>query len=311
MKRMKQMAIAIGVAAMLIGCGEEKPQAPTQAPPVELTINDAAGMQLEEPEAPTEAPEEPTPEAEPVLVFRDAFGEEYETTILTDVPQRTYDNECFVHEGDRLTYEDAAYASRIGIDISKYQGEIDWEKVKADGITFVFIRIGCRGYGTAGNLMEDPMFADNLRGAQEQGIDVGVYFFAQAINEAEAREEAEFVIGLLNGAELQLPVVYDPETIKNDTARTDDVSGEQFTANTIAFCETIAETGYQPMVYSNMVWEAFQFDLRKLTQYPIWYADYEMLPQTPYWFTFWQYSEEGHVDGITGTVDMNIQLLSK
>lgn len=311
MKRMKQMAIAIGVAAMLIGCGEEKPQAPTQAPPVELTINDAAGMQLEEPEAPTEAPEEPTPEAEPVLVFRDAFGEEYETTILTDVPQRTYDNECFVHEDDRLTYEDAAYASRIGIDISKYQGEIDWEKVKADGITFVFIRIGCRGYGTAGNLMEDPMFADNLRGAQEQGIDVGVYFFAQAINEAEAREEAEFVIGLLNGAELQLPVVYDPETIKNDTARTDDVSGEQFTANTIAFCETIAEAGYQPMIYSNMVWEAFQFDLRKLTQYPIWYADYEMLPQTPYWFTFWQYSEEGHVDGITGTVDMNIQLLSK
>lgn len=311
MKRMKQMAIAIGVAAMLIGCGEEKPQAPTQAPPVELTINEAAGMQLEEPEAPTEAPEKPTPEAEPVLVFRDAFGEEYETTILTDVPQRAYDNEGFVHEGDRLTYEDAAYASRIGIDISKYQGEIDWEKVKADGITFVFIRIGCRGYGTAGNLMEDPMFADNLRGAQEQGIDVGVYFFAQAINEAEAREEAEFVIGLLNGAELQLPVVYDPETIKNDTARTDDVSGEQFTANTIAFCETIAEAGYQPMIYSNMVWEAFQFDLRKLTQYPIWYADYEMLPQTPYWFTFWQYSEEGHVDGITGTVDMNIQLLSK
>ena len=306
---MKKVTIMIGLAALLAGCGAEEPQ--QEAAPVEIQINGSMGMQLEEPKMPTEEQAEPIPEEEPVFVFRDAFGEEYETQILQDVPQKVYDNGCFVHEGDRLTYEDEAYGSRIGIDISKYQGEIDWEKVRADGITFAFIRIGCRGYGEAGKLMEDAMFAKNLRGAQAQGIDVGVYFFAQAVNEAEAREEAEFVIGLLNGAELQLPVVYDPETIRNDTARTDDVSGEQFTANTIAFCEAISDAGYRPMIYSNMVWEAFMFDLRKLTQYPLWYADYETLPQTPYWFDFWQYSEEGHVDGITGTVDMNIQLLPK
>lgn len=139
-------------------------------------------------------------------------------------------------------------------------------------------------------------------------MDVGVYFFSQAVNEKEASQEAEFVLENLQGYELQLPVVYDPESILDDEARTDDVTGAQFTKNTIVFCEKIKEAGYQPMIYSNMLWEAFQFDLEQLAAYPIWYADYEPLPQTPYAFDIWQYSNEGIVDGIDSAVDLDIQL---
>lgn len=140
---------------------------------------------------------------------------------------------------------------------------------------------------------------------------MGVYFFAQAINEEEAKEEAEFVLEHIAGYELQLPVVYDPESILDDEARTDDVSGEQFTKNTEVFCSMIEEAGYQPMIYSNMLWEAYELNLEYLEGYPIWYADYEPLPQTPYHFDFWQYTNEGSVDGIEGRTDLNIQLIPK
>ena len=99
--------------------------------------------------------------------------------------------------------------------------------------------------------------------------------------------------------------------IRDDEARTDSVTGEQFTANTIAFCERVKEAGYQPMIYSNMVWEADLYDLGKLQSYPVWYADYEQIPQTPYAFRFWQYSEKGTVDGISGDVDLDVEFIRR
>jgi GH25 family lysozyme M1 (1,4-beta-N-acetylmuramidase) len=214
-------------------------------------------------------------------------------------------------ENEQTGYEDDAYTSRQGIDVSHHQGEINWEKVKASGIDFAILRIGYRGYGQEGTLNLDQEFNRNIENAQAAGIDVGVYFFAQAINEDEAREEADFVLQNLEGYELQLPVVYDPESILDADARTDEVSGEQFTKNTIAFCEKIKEAGYSPMIYSNMLWEAFEFDMEQLTMYPFWYADYEALPQTPYAYEMWQYSESGQVDGIDGVVDLDVQFLPK
>ena len=243
-----------------------------------------------------------------VLRFVDAFGEEYETEILEAIPKHEYHRDSFLKDGNLLKYQDEAYTSRIGIDVSKYQSGIDWDQVKAQGIDFVFIRIGFRGYGEAGTINADPSFEEHIKGAQAAGLDVGVYFFSQAVNEEEAVEEAEFVIARLKDYELQMPVVYDPETIKDAAARTDDVSGEQFTANTIAFCNTIRENGYEPMVYSNMLWEAFELDLSRMPEIPIWYADYEPYPQTPYHFEIWQYSEKGQIDGIEGAVDLNLQL---
>jgi len=250
-------------------------------------------------------------ESEPELLrFVDVFGQEYEVALDPAVRRHDYLDEGFVHDGDKLLYQgDERYTYRLGIDVSHHQGDIDWIKVREAGYEFAFLRIGYRGYGNEGKLCPDTKFRQNAEQALAAGIDIGVYFFAQAVNEEEAKEEAEYVLSLLDGMELQLPVVYDPESILDAPARTDDVSGEQFTKNTRVFADTIREHGYEPMIYSNMLWEAYEFDLQQLSDLDIWYADYEPLPQTPYHFTYWQYTNEGHVSGVRGSVDLDIQLM--
>ncbi|MCC8067201.1 MAG: glycoside hydrolase family 25 protein [Clostridiales bacterium] len=255
--------------------------------------------------------EEVETEETEILQFVDVYGQQYETEILSAVEKHAYIWSNLSWDGEIASYEDTTYTSRLGIDVSYHQGEIDWQKVKDYGVTFAYIRIGYRGYGESGVLCEDTKALEYISEAQKAGIDVGVYFFSQAISEEEALEEAEFVIEKLQGIELQLPVVYDPESILDDEARTDDVSGEQFTKNTITFCRRIWEAGYEPMIYSNMLWEAFEFDLEELTNLEIWYADYEKIPQTPYHFTFWQYTNSGSVNGIDGAVDLDIQIYEK
>lgn len=245
------------------------------------------------------------------LEFVDAFGNPYKVNINQNIAQKKYKDKNFVQEEGKLIYEDDHFSSRLGVDVSHHQGDIDWDKVKADGYDFAIIRIGYRGYGTEGTINLDKNFHDNIKNAQRAGLDVGVYFFAQAINEDEAQEEAEFVLKHLKGYDLDLPVAYDPESILYDEARTDDVTGEQFTKNAKVFCKRIRKAGYEPMIYSNMLWEAYELDLEKLSDYPIWYADYEPLPQTPYDFVMWQYTSQGTVDGIKGSVDLNIQFMEK
>lgn len=246
-----------------------------------------------------------------VLTFVDAHGNWYQTIINPSIPKNPYDKNKFVSESGKMRYDDGKYTSRLGVDVSEHQGDINWQEVKNSGIDFAFIRIGYRGYGEAGIIKADARFDDNIAKAKAAGVDVGVYFFSQAINEDEAREEARFVLERLQGRVLDLPVVYDPENILDDVARTDNVTPEQFTKNTIAFNEEIKAAGYKPMIYSNMLWEAFQLDMTKLLDYPVWYADYEPKPQTPYDFSFWQYSEKSTVPGISGIADMNIQILKK
>ena len=243
--------------------------------------------------------------------FIDAWGEWHETEILSSVKKHPYHWKYLTNDETGISYEgDDNFRIRHGIDVSKWQGSIDWEKVKHAGYDFVIIRMGYRGYGKSGELAIDEMFYRNIQGAQAAGMDVGVYFFSQAINETEALEEAEFVLAALEGYDLQLPIVYDPELIRDQPARTNDVTGEQFTKNTLVFCEAIEQAGYESMIYSNMVWEAFLFDMTQLQDYPFWYADYEATPQTPYDFEIWQYSETGKVDGISGNVDLNIMFES-
>ncbi|MCR5177870.1 MAG: glycoside hydrolase family 25 protein [Lachnospiraceae bacterium] len=252
------------------------------------------------------------PEGPEILEFVDAFGEKYETGIRDGVPRAPYSREAYSAGDDmKYSYEDDSYTSRLGIDVSHHQGRIDWQAVKADGFDFAFIRLGYRGYGETGSVNLDKLFDENADNARAAGLDVGVYFFAQAINEEEAKEEAEFVLKHLEGHDINLEVVYDPESILDAKARTDDVSGEQFTKNTQVFCSIISEAGYKPMVYSNMKWEAFQFDMTKLTDLPFWYADYEPIPQTPYDFRYWQYTNEGRAKGVSGAVDLNMEFIKK
>ena len=246
------------------------------------------------------------------LDYVDAHGERHTAVIDPDLKMHDYDwNNLVKGDDGTLSYSDDKYQTRKGIDVSSHQGDIDWAKVKAAGIDFVFVRIVYRAYGEKGQLFADERARDNIKAAQAAGLDAGVYVFSQAVNEKEAVEEAELTLKQLEGLELELPVVFDPETILDDEARTDDVSGEQFTDNTIAFLDRISEAGYKPMVYSNMVWEDELFDMKRLQDYPFWYADYEIPAQTPYAFSVWQYSEKGQVDGVEGAVDLNLEFIAQ
>ena len=277
--------------------------------------NDQAGPAWETSKTPAR---EETPQAdgdasssEPeILHFVDVYQNPYQVEINPDIARHDYKPECFIHDGHYLSYTgDENYTYRLGVDVSEHQGYVDWAQLKENGFSFAFIRLGYRGYGQEGRICLDSEFHHNMQNAQAAGFDVGVYFFAQAVNEEEAREEADFVLQNLEGYTLQLPVVYDPESILDDEARTDNVTGEQFTANTEVFCSAVEEAGRRPMIYANMLWEAFELDLEQLSEYPIWYADYEPAPQTPYQFEFWQYTNQGQVPGITGNADLNIQMI--
>ena len=294
--------IMVLILAVFYGCGNQSDEAQKAAEEIgELLTADAGEADSKE-----AAADEPT-----VLKFVDAYGESHQMEVNPNVAPNLYDRKAFLRNGNGMSYGKEDYDYRLGIDVSHYQGEIDWEKVKASGIEFVFVRMGFRGYGEDGTLKLDTNFEKNIQGARAAGLDVGVYFFAQAVNEKEAREEAEFVLDNLLEYDLQMPVVYDPESILHEEARTDNVTGEQFTKNAKAFCETIEASGYDAMIYCNMLWRAFELDLEELSDYPIWYADYEEYPQTPYHFDIWQYSSEGTVDGIQGNVDLNIQMIKK
>ena len=247
------------------------------------------------------------------LDYVDAYGEHFTAVINPDLKMHDYNWDYLVRKGSSfISYNgDPNYEVRQGLDVSAHQGEINWKKLKKAGFKFVFIRILARAYGEKGQLLPDQRFEENYKGARKAGLDIGVYVFSQAVDKKEALEEADYVIGHLKGKELDLPVVFDPEKIRNDKARTDNVSGAQFTKNTIAFCEKIRKAGYEPMIYSNMVWEDQVFEMEKLQDYPVWYGDYEKQPQTPYAFTFWQYTEKGEAPGVSGRTDLDIQFIRK
>lgn len=240
--------------------------------------------------------------------FLDVHGNSYTATILQDIPMHNYDYSRLDTSSDLYTYsnEDGTVTSTIGIDVSKYQGEIDWKQVKEYGIDFVIIRLGYRGYSEEGNLAVDEYYETNIQGALDAGLEVGVYFFSQAITNEEALEEAEFVLDYIENYDITMPVVFDTEVIEIETARTYEIESQIFTDACIVFCDRIEEAGYDSMIYFNMVWSAFTLDLEQLTGYDKWYADYYDAPQYPYAFQMWQYTESATVPGIEGNVDLNI-----
>lgn len=239
-------------------------------------------------------------------------NKEYRIPIIPSLPKHDYNWENIKVSENGLKYytENGKKVSFEGVDVSSHQKDIDWAKVKAAGIDFAIIRVGFRGYGT-GAIVLDEYFTKNMDGALAAGLKVGVYFFSQAINEAEAIEEANVVIEQLKKykSKITYPVVYDAEDITNDTARTDNLLGEQITSNCIAFCEKIKDAGYTPMIYANKRWFLTRLDLTRLTDYDMWHAAYVDAPDTPYMYTMWQYSASGKVAGITGSVDLNISFV--
>lgn len=221
----------------------------------------------------------------------------------------SYDWSGLGQEGQRYTYTAPDGTKALaGVDVSTYSGEIDWAAVKADGISFAMVRLGFRGYGEEGNLVLDNQFLANVQGAAEAGLDVGVYFFSQAITVEEAVEEAEYVLAALEGHSITYPVVFDLEKVDVDSARTNHLSVETATQVTQTFCQRITQAGYHPMIYGNVAWLMDRIDLTQLTQYDLWLAQYQSTPTFPYQFAMWQYSHQGEVAGIEGSVDMNLLL---
>ncbi len=210
-------------------------------------------------------------------------------------------------KGARYTFgSDGALSTgsgTMGIDVSKWNGNIDWNQVKNAGVSYVIIRCGYRG-SSAGALIEDPKFRSNIKGAQAAGLNVGVYFFTQAVNEVEAVEEASMCINLCQGYNLSFPIYVDVESSRG---RGDSISASQRTANIKAFCSTVQSAGYKAGVYSNKTWFTKNINVSALTNYKIWVARYTaQMDYTASRVDMWQYTSKGSVAGISGNVDINL-----
>lgn len=211
-------------------------------------------------------------------------------------------------DGEYQYIKDGVAASHKGIDVSKYQETIDWAKVAANGVEYAFIRVGCRGYGSSGSLIKDETFHRNVKGALAQDIQVGAYFFSQAITVEEALEEADFVIQELEGYDITYPVAVDIECVAGQTARQDALTVAERTEICIAFCERIEAAGYIPMVYGNLETFAELLDAEQVAEYDFWICENDGDMTFPYEFAVWQYTHEGSVSGIKGNVNISISL---
>ena len=229
--------------------------------------------------------------------------------INEDMPKNTIVNsDLVVGEDGIIRYVvDGTECSEMMLDVSQFQGKIDWEKVAEYGVRKVIIRAGFRGYGS-GKLVTDEQFEANMEGALENGIEVGVYFVTQAVNAEEVHEEYAYLTELLEPYKDQvtLPIVLDVERIVNDEARTDVLTREERTGLAILFLEDVKSAGYTPMVYANIQGLFGMMDVERLRDYDIWYAYYDTYIYYPYQIRCWQYAETGVIPGISGKVDLNL-----
>lgn len=198
-------------------------------------------------------------------------------------------------------------AVKLGIDVSKWNGEIDWEIVKAEGVDFAIIRCGYRG-STSGWLIEDPFFYKNLTGAKKAGVKVGLYFFTQATSPVEAVEEASMVVSLLGDTEIDYPVFIDIEGAGGN-GRADNLDAAARTAIANAFCRTIRNAGLDAGVYSSRYWYYNNLNADELDTLRIWLAEYRDTPLYTGRYDMWQYTSSGSVAGIEGRVDLNVSYL--
>ena len=197
--------------------------------------------------------------------------------------------------------------SKVGIDVSKWNGDIDWDKVKNAGVQYAIIRAGYRGSVT-GSLVEDPYFAANMKGTAASDIPVGVYFFTQAVNEVEAVEEASAVLSLIREYKLDYPVFIDTEGAGGN-GRADGLDPETRTLVCEAFCRTIRNAGYDAGIYASRNWYNNNLFTDRLGDYYIWLAEYRSVPLYQGYYQMWQYTSKGKIDGIDGNVDMNVSYL--
>lgn len=238
-----------------------------------------------------------------------ADGSEEWVLINQQLPKNTYDYTKLVSQsGVMKYYVDGNKVSYFGLDISKAQGYIDYNKLVKSGVDFVMLRVGARGYST-GQLVLDDYYVDNIKGATDASLHVGLYFSSQATTKEEAVEEANMVITQIGAYKIDYPIVFEMETIVNDSSRTASLTKEDRTNVAIAFLDTIKAAGYIPMIHGDKEWLLTKVDLSKLSSYDVWLSQEGDLPDYPYQFSMWQYNKSGNVDGISGNVSFNISFI--
>ncbi len=219
-------------------------------------------------------------------------------------PLNPYTAESFSYDG---YWQCLDGKSVLGIDVSEWQGEIDWQQVSAAGVEFVMLRIGWRG-SEQGVLAQDALFSSYYDGAVAAGLQVGGYFFSQATTPEEARQEALCALELVDGRSLSMPIAFDWEYM-GEASRTWGMDGQTLTACAKAFCAEIERAGYSPMIYFNPDTSLNLLDLAELADYGFWLAMYEHPMDYPYRVDLWQYTCTGTVPGIAGNVDIDLQLV--
>ena len=248
--------------------------------------------------------------AEPVYSgWRTTGGKTYYYSSTTHEPVtgiQCIDNKLYYFNADGVLENGKTF----GVDVSKYQKNIDWEQIKKAGVSFVIVRIGYRGYGASGTLVLDPMFEEHFTNVKNAGLKVGVYFFSQATTEEEAKEEAFACAYVLNGRKLDYPIFFDTEAsgASNGSGRADGLGVADRTKCAVAFCEEVKANGYKPGVYASTLWYRNRVDLSSLTKYTIWNAHYGVA-SSPIDCALWQGTCTARLPGYKGDLDVNISYI--
>lgn len=221
---------------------------------------------------------------------------------------------CFKCKDHRLDYfNNNRKTSTFGIDVSKYQGAVDWETVKKQGVEFAMIRMGVRGY-SSGSVVLDEDFSDNIVGAVANGIQVGIYFYSQAINTNEAIEEANYAVAAMQPYNQKFPIVFYSEEIVNDSSRTDSLGSKELTDCAVAFCDTVKSYGFKPMIAGSKKQLVSRMDIDRISAYDLWLlepipmeeeADLQ-LSDFPYQYAMWQYECNSEMKGVRENVNLDI-----
>lgn len=240
----------------------------------------------------------------------DGAGGEMLVELYEDLPVSNFTSEGFSDNGEYVDYDSTEYTALRGIDVSEHQQEIDWNSVKAEEIDFAIIRAGYSGYSN-GESHVDKYFEKNIEGALNAGQNVGVYFFSQAINESEAREEAEFLLDIIKEYKITMPVFFDWEPMYEESSRTSDIDRTTLTDCCLEFCKTIEDAGYKAGVYFYRSLGYHHYELDRLKGLTFWAGAPGDYPDFYYEHNFWQYTSTAKINGIEGNVDLDLLFVPK
>lgn len=267
----------------------------------------AQQVQEEQRQKEEEVRNDPSTDGKHTLI-RNRNGEEEWVLISPYLTKNTIDFTKIEDKAGLKRYmENGRTTSYVGVDISKHTGKINFNGIRAAGVDYVMIRLGSRGYST-GQISLDENFKENIEGAIEAELDIGIYFYSQAVSPEEAIQEANFVIQNLEPyrAHVKYPIAFDMEFVSNDKSRIEGLSREDKTTVTATFAEGIKAAGYVPMIYGDKEWLIKEVDLTKLQNYDVWLSQETDIPDYPYLYTMWQYDTDSVLNGIDGGADLNI-----